>query len=126
MNRLNALAIAMSTLVLATANQACAVSPAVVADAAQTAPASTPRFSIDTKFSELVADPQAREVIGAFFEKRRIAANQPAMSEEESAGLMQMIGDLTPRELSNFPQANLDDAALEELNQALAALPAPQ
>lgn len=123
MNRPSIIA-AAAFLALGVAAQACAQpSIAVVAPMQE---AAAPRFSIDTKFSELIADPQASKVVGDFFESRRIAANQPAMSEEESAGLMQMIGDLTPRELANFPQANLDDEALEELNQALAAIPAAE
>ena len=120
MNRTSIFAVA-ALLTMGVAAQACAQPSVVLTTTTQEAV--TPRFSIDTKFSVLIADAQAREVVGAFFERRRIAANQPAMSEEESAGLMQMIGDLTPRELAHFPQANLDDEGLEELNQALAAIP---
>lgn len=120
MNRLSVFAVAI-VAVLGVATQACSHAVPRAQDAAATAPAA--RFSIDSKFSALMVDEQARAVVGAFFERRRIAAGQPEMSEAESAGLMEMIGDLTPRELAHFPQANLDDAALEELNRLLAAIP---
>lgn len=123
MNRTAILAAAILAIAVPACAQTASAPPAVSPPAAAS-PAAAPRWSVDTKMSALVADPQAAAVVAAFFEKRRIAAGQPKMSDEESAGLMQMIGDLTPRELSNFPQANLDEEALEELNQALAAVPA--
>jgi hypothetical protein len=99
---------------------------------AQTAPApaptaeaqAKPKFSIDMTMAELTADPQARVVVGAFFERRRIAAGAPPMTPEETASIGEMIAGLTPRQLAEFPQANLDDAALAELDAALAAIPA--
>lgn len=98
---------------------------------AQTAPApapaaeaqAKPKFSIDMTMAELTADPQARVVVGAFFERRRIAAGAPPMTPEETASISEMIAGLTPRQLAEFPQANLDDAALAELDAALAAIP---
>ncbi|MET4685239.1 hypothetical protein [Brevundimonas faecalis] len=90
--------------------------------AAEAAPA--PRFTVDTTMAELIADPQAKVVVGAFFEKRRIAAGAPPMTPEESAGLAEMIGGLSPRQLAEFPQANLDDAAVAELDALLRAIPA--
>jgi hypothetical protein len=97
---------------------------------AQTAPApaaatpAKPKFSVDMTMAELTADPQARVVVGAFFERRRIAAGAPPMTPEETASISEMIAGLTPRQLAEFPQANLDDAALAELDAALAAIPA--
>jgi len=97
---------------------------------AQTAPPpaaeapAKPKFTIDMTMAELTADPQARVVVGAFFERRRIAAGQPPMTPEETASISEMIAGLTPRQLAEFPQANLDDAALAELDAALAAIPA--
>ncbi len=99
---------------------------------AQTAPApapaaeaqAKPKFSIDMTMADLTADPQARVVVGAFFERRRIAAGAPPMTPEETASISEMIAGLTPRQLAEFPQANLDDAALAELDAALAAIPA--
>lgn len=113
----------IAAAILSVAAPACAQTAAPVAPAAGSSVA-TPRWSVDSKMSDLIADPQASVVVGAFFERRRVAAGQPKMTDEEGAGLMQMIGDLTPRELSNFPQANMDEEALEELNAALAAIPA--
>lgn len=99
---------------------------------AQTAPSTAapaeasakPKFSVDMTMAELTADPQARVVVGAFFERRRIAAGAPPMTPEETASISEMIAGLTPRQLAEFPQANLDDAALAELDAALAAIPA--
>lgn len=93
-----------------------------VAPPAATTPAA--KFSIDTPMGELTSDPQAKVVVGQFFEKRRIAAGAPPMTPEETAGLAEMIAGLSPRQLAEFPQANLDDAALAELNALLAAIPA--
>ena len=99
--------------------------PAIAQTSADPAPAaSEARFTVDTTMAELIADPQAKVVVGAFFEKRRIAAGAPPMTPEESAGLAEMIGGLSPRQLAEFPQANLDDAAVAELDALLRAIPA--
>lgn len=102
--------------------------PALAQTAPPPAPAAEapakPKFSIDMTMADLTADPQARVVVGAFFERRRIAAGQPPMTPEETASISEMIAGLTPRQLAEFPQANLDDAALAELDAALAAIPA--
>jgi len=113
---IRALAIA-AALTLAAAAPALAQTPASPATAAA-------KFSVDTPMGVLTTDPQAKVVVGQFFEKRRIAAGAPPMTPEESAGLAEMIAGLTPRQLAEFPQANLDDAALTELNALLAAIPA--
>ena len=104
---------------------AAAAAPALAQTPAP-ATAATPasKFSVDTPMGVLTADAQAKVVVGEFFEKRRIAAGAPPMTPEESAGLAQMIAGLSPRQLAEFPQANLDDAALTELNALLAAIPA--
>lgn len=104
---------------------AAAAAPALAQTPAPAA-AATPaaKFSVDTPMGVLTADAQAKVVVGEFFEKRRIAAGAPPMTPEESAGLAQMIAGLSPRQLAEFPQANLDDAALTELNALLAAIPA--
>ena len=100
--------------------------PALAQTSADPAPAaaSEARFTVDTTMAELIADPQAKVVVGAFFEKRRIAAGAPPMTPEETAGLAEMIGGLSPRQLAEFPQANLDDAAVAELDALLRAIPA--
>lgn len=115
-------AIGLAALMLAGAPAFAQEAP-VTPDAPAATTEATQRFSVDTKMSALIADPKARVVVGQFFDSRRVAAGQPEMSPEESAGLMDMIGDLSPRELSNFPQANLDEEALEQLNALLAAIP---
>ncbi|GAW40954.1 hypothetical protein SH203_01357 [Brevundimonas sp. SH203] len=117
-----ALATALVLTVGATSALAQATAPATAAPAAEATAA--PRFTVDTTMAELIADPQAKVVVGAFFEKRRIAAGAPAMTPEESAGLAEMIGGLSPRQLAEFPQANLDDAAVAELDALLRAIPA--
>lgn len=114
------LALAAAFALTASAAPALAQTPA--APTAATTPAA--KFSIDTPMGELTSDPQAKVVVGQFFEKRRIAAGAPPMTPEESAGLAEMIAGLSPRQLAEFPQANLDDAALAELNALLAAIPA--
>jgi hypothetical protein len=104
-----------------------AAAPALAQTAAPAPAAETPnkpKFSVDMTMAELTADPQARVVVGAFFERRRIAAGAPPMTPEETASISEMIAGLTPRQLAEFPQANLDDAALAELDAALAAIPA--
>jgi hypothetical protein len=104
-----------------------AVAAPAMAQTAAPAPAPAtpaPKFTVDTTMAELIADPQAKVVVGAFFEKRRIAAGAPPMTPEESAGLAEMIGGLSPRQLAEFPQANLDDAAVAELDALLRAIPA--
>jgi len=105
-----------AVLTLAATGPALAQTPAPSAEAAV-------KFSVDTPMGVLTTDPQAKVVVGQFFEKRRIAAGAPPMTPEESAGLAEMIAGLTPRQLAEFPQANLDDAALTELNALLAAIP---
>lgn len=114
-----ALIAALSLVGAAPALGQTAPAPAPVAEAS-----AKPKFSIDVTMAELTADPQARVVVGAFFERRRIAAGSPPMTPEETASIGEMIGGLTPRQLAEFPQANLDDAALAELDAALAAIPA--
>lgn len=112
-----------ATLSLAAA-PALAQNPAPAAPPAPAAaPAAPAKYSVDNTMAELTADPQARVVVGAFFERRRIAAGAPPMTPEETASISEMIAGLTPRQLAEFPQANLDDAALEELNALLAAIP---
>lgn len=103
-----------------------AAAPALAQTSAAPTPAAAPapKFTVDTTMAELIADPQAKIVVGAFFEKRRIAAGAPPMTPEESAGLAEMIGGLSPRQLAEFPQANLDDAAVAELDALLRAIPA--
>ncbi|GAA0217060.1 hypothetical protein QOZ96_002597 [Brevundimonas nasdae] len=115
---IRSLAIAAALALTAVAAPAMAQTPAPAA--AQPAP----KFTVDTTMAEISADPQAKVVLGDFFEKRRIAAGAPAMTPEESAGLAEMIGGLSPRQLAEFPQANLDDAALAELDALLRAVPA--
>lgn len=113
-------------LVLAAALTFTAAAAPALAQTPAPAAAATPaaKFSVDTPMGVLTADAQAKVVVGDFFEKRRIAAGAPPMTPEESAGLAQMIAGLSPRQLAEFPQANLDDAALTELNALLAAIPA--
>lgn len=114
-------------LVLAAALALTAVAAPALAQTAPAAPAAAaakPKFSIDMTMADLTADPQARVVVGAFFERRRIAAGAPPMTPEETASISEMIAGLTPRQLAEFPQANLDDAALAELDAELAAIPA--
>lgn len=101
-----------------------AAAPALAQTPAPAAATPAAKFTVDTTMGALTADPQAKVVVGEFFEKRRIAAGAPPMTPEESAGLAQMIAGLSPRQLAEFPQANLDDAALTELNALLAAIPA--
>lgn len=114
-----------ATFSLVAAAPALAQNPAPTAPPAPAAaPAAPAKFSVDNTMAELTADPQARVVVGAFFERRRIAAGAPPMTPEETASISEMIAGLTPRQLAEFPQANLDDAALEELNTLLAAIPA--
>lgn len=116
-----------SIALVAALSLAGAAAPALAQTAAPAPAAETPnkpKFSIDMTMAELTADPQARVVVGAFFERRRIAAGAPPMTPEETASISEMIAGLTPRQLAEFPQANLDDAALAELDAALAAIPA--
>lgn len=115
------------SLALAAALALTAVAAPALAQTAPAAPAAAaakPKFSIDMTMADLTADPQARVVVGAFFERRRIAAGAPPMTPEETASISEMIAGLTPRQLAEFPQANLDDAALAELDAELAAIPA--
>lgn len=114
---IRSLAIAAALTLTAAAAPALAQTPAPAAQPAA-------KFTVDTPMAEISADPQAKVVLGDFFEKRRIAAGAPAMTPEESAGLAEMIGGLSPRQLAEFPQANLDDAALAELDALLRAVPA--
>jgi hypothetical protein len=97
--------------------QAPAATPAV--------PAAPTRYSIDTRFGDLFADPNAAKVVREFFRKRRIAAGKPEQTPEDQASTMEMVKDMTPREVAQYPQADLDDAALEELDAALAKVPYP-
>jgi hypothetical protein len=89
-----------------------------------TAPAQ-PYYTLDTKIADIFADPNARDVFGAFFRKRGEAAGQPEASAEEQANIAQVIKDFTPRQLATFPQANLDEEGLKTLAAALAKVPAP-
>jgi hypothetical protein len=89
------------------------------------APAPATRYSIDSKFSELFADPNAAQVVRDFFHKRRLAAGKPEQTPEELAQTMELVHDMTPREVAQYPQAGLDDAGLAELDAALAKVPYP-
>jgi hypothetical protein len=88
-------------------------------------PAASARYSIDTKFSVLFADPNAGPLVREFFRKRRLAAGEAAQTPDEEAQSAQLIADMTPREVSQYPQAHLDDAALAELDAELAKVPFP-
>ncbi|USQ94756.1 hypothetical protein [Caulobacter sp. RL271] len=92
--------------------------------AQQAAPAQ-PYYTLDTKIADIFADPNARDVFGAFFRKRGEAAGQPEASPEEQANIAQVIKNFTPRQLATFPQANLDEEGLKTLGEALAKVPAP-
>ena len=118
------LALTAAFALTAAAAPALAQTPAAPPAAPPAATTPAAKFSIDTPMGELTSDPQAKVVVGQFFEKRRIAAGAPPMTPEETAGLAEMIAGLSPRQLAEFPQANLDDAALAELNALLAAIPA--
>jgi hypothetical protein len=54
-----------------------------------------------------------------------VAAGKPEQTEEERAQTMELIRDMTPREVAQYPQADLDDAALAELDALLAKVPYP-
>ena len=92
--------------------------------AATTAPASGRPYSIDTKLSDLLADPRAAEVVKTFVRERRAASGKPDLTAEQQARLIARVRFLTPREVSQFPQANMDDAALAVLAARLAQIPA--
>lgn len=99
-------------------------SPLTAAQARQAAP-TQPYYTLDTKIADIFADPNARAVFGEFFRKRGEAAGQPEASAEEQANVAQVIKNFTPRQLATFPQANLDEAGLKTLGDALAKVPAP-
>ena len=98
--------------------------PLTVAQARQAA-APQPYYTLDTKIADIFADPKARDVFGEFFRKRGEAAGQPEASPEDQANIAQVIKNFTPRQLATFPQANLDEDALNALGEALAKVPAP-
>jgi hypothetical protein len=123
------LALALGTAAAPSSAQIPPVAPAPAqspaASPASAAPAAAQRYSIDTKFSVLFADPRAAEVVHAFFHKRRVAAGKPEYSPEERARMAETIADMTPREIAQYPDADLDDAALAELDALLAQVPYP-
>ena len=92
---------------------------------AQQASAAQPHFTLDTKIADIFADANARTVFGEFFRKRGEAAGQPEASPEEQANTAQIIKNFTPRQLTAFPQANLDEEGLKALGDALAKVPPP-
>jgi hypothetical protein len=123
------LALALGAAAASSSAQAPPAAPTPVqspaASPASAAAAAAQRYSIDTKFSVLFADPKAAEVVHAFFHKRRVAAGKPEYSPEERAHMAEMIADMTPREIAQYPDADLDDAALAELDALLAQVPYP-
>ena len=80
-----------------------AAPPEATKSAPASAPASTQRYSVDSKFSDLLADPKAADVVRAFFRKRRAAAGKPDPSPDEEAHTIELIRDMTPREVSRIP-----------------------
>lgn len=99
--------------------------PAPSPSATPIASAAAQRYSIDTKFSVLYADPRAAEVVHAFFRKRREAAGKPELTPEQSARMRAMVADMTPREIARYPDAGLDEVGLAELDGQLAQVPYP-
>jgi hypothetical protein len=65
----------------------------------------------------------AAHVLRDFVQAQRVAAGEPALSPEDQAHLIKMVRNMTPREVSGYPQAHMDEAALSKLNAELAQLP---
>lgn len=120
-----ALAAAATPSLAQTQPPASPASPAASAPAASPAAPASARYSIDTKFSVLFADPNAGPLVLDFFRKRRLAAGEAAQSPQDEQQNMDLIHDMTPREVAQYPEAHLDDAALAELDALLAKVPFP-
>lgn len=86
---------------------------------------SSPLYSIDTKIDKLLANPVAAQIVKAFVQKQRVAAGKPELTPEQQSRLIGVVGDMTPREVSKFPQVHMNAAALNELNMLLAQIPVP-
>ena len=91
---------------------------------AATAPSGS-RYSIDTKISELLANPAVADVLRSFVQQQIVAAGKPAPSAEEEAHLIKMVHNMTPRQVARFPQAHMNAEALNRLNTLLAQVDGP-
>jgi hypothetical protein len=93
-----------------------------LANDAASAPKS--RYTVDTTISDLLANPKAAQVLQAFVQQKRVEAGKPALTTEQEMHMVQMIENMTPRQVAKFPQVHLDDAGLDQLNALLAQIPA--
>jgi len=67
-------------------------------------------LSVDSKVKELMKDPRAADVMESF---------APGFKTDKQ---MKLVQGMTFRKLAKFPQANISEEKLEEINKALAEL----
>jgi hypothetical protein len=67
-------------------------------------------FSVDSKIKELMKSPEAADIMEKF---------APGFKTDKQ---MKLVQGMTFRALAKFPQANISDEKLEEINKALAEL----
>ncbi|HEY5289269.1 MAG TPA: hypothetical protein VIJ59_04485 [Caulobacteraceae bacterium] len=89
--------------------------PATAADAAApTLPAASPKASVEaTTIGDLIANPKTKAVL------------QQDMPELLTYDGLDQIKGMTMRDISKFPQANLDQARLTKIQKDFDAIPAP-
>jgi hypothetical protein len=104
---------------------ATAGAPCFAADAPDGAKLVKASYSVDSRISDLIANPTAAGVLRSFVQQQRVAAGKPELTAEQQTHMVQMIQNMTPREVARFPQVHLDDAGLSKLNALLAQIPAP-
>mgnify|MGYP001059025193 CR=1 FL=1 len=68
------------------------------------------KFSADSKMGDLLKDPQATEILEAYY---------PGMSKDTR---MKMVAAMTLRALAKFPQAGAIGKAIDEIDAKLKAL----
>ena len=93
--------------------------------ATPSSPPAKNRYSVDTTISDLLANPKAAQVLQAFVQKKRVEAGKPELTAEQETRMVQMIQNMSPRQVAKFPQVHLDDAGLDQLNTLLAQISAP-
>jgi hypothetical protein len=92
--------------------------------AAATASGAKSLYSVDSRIADLLRNPQAAQVLQAFVQKKRVEAGKPELTPEQESHMIQMVQEMSPRQVAKFPQVHLDDAALDQLNAQLAEVSA--
>lgn len=98
---------------------------AALAKDSATASGAKSLFSVDSRIADLLRNPKAAQVLQAFVQKKRVEAGKPELTRDEEVRMIQMIQEMSPRQVAKFPQVHLDDAALDQLNTQLAQISSP-